>query len=134
MTPDTPQSQDDIMTAWTALIEEGLGILHEEREVFMKGRYEALDRITADKLAMMARLEDALPIVPRNAVSLRALERLVKASKRNEEVIAAARQGLSYAKLRIRELSDTRRGAVAYAEDGSRIESRADTITESTSL
>lgn len=123
-----------LIDEWDALTAEGMDILDRERAAFVSGDYAEVVALTEAKLALLSRLDKALPTVPRNIRTLRRLERLVDASKRNEEIIAAARQGLSYAKLKIREIDSTRRGVVAYAQDGSRIESRADQIGEGTSL
>ena len=56
------------------------------------------------------------------------IKQLIEASRRNEQIIDAARQGLAYARRRIARIEEARKGAVAYGEDGGRIVSRADVI------
>lgn len=123
-------NQRDILAALFEIIDEGLEVLEEERGVFLSGTYEKIEAITKRKLDVLERLEKAVPAVPRSATVINAIKRLIVASKRNEQIIQAARQGLSHARRRITAISETRRGVVAYAEDGSRIKSRADLLQE----
>ena len=110
------------------IVDEGLEVLDEERELFLTGGYENIPAITERKLQVLERLEAAIPAAPRSATVINAVKRLIAASRRNEQIIQAARQGLAHAKRRIGAILDSGRGVVAYAEDGSRIASSSDLI------
>lgn len=107
-------------------VQEGLEILSEERRVFLTGAYAQLKELTERKLAILGKLESIIPTVRRNTHVLQAMNALIAESRRNEEIIHAARQGLAQARRRITAIRKTRSGAVAYAEDGTTIMSRAD--------
>ena len=119
---------EDLDTAAPLLrvVDEALDVLATERQVFLSGDYERIVEITEAKSEILVRLEDLIPSMARSITAIRAMQRLVEASKQNEQIIQAARQGLSHAKRRISAIAQTGRGAVAYAEDGTRISSHAD--------
>jgi flagellar biosynthesis/type III secretory pathway chaperone len=129
-TSDQGSRQSDILAPLFAIIEEGLDVLEEERTIFLTGEYERIEGITKRKLDVLERLESVIANLPRSAVVINSIKRLITASKRNEQLIQAARQGLSHARRRITAIAETRRGVVAYAEDGTRIKSRADLLKE----
>ena len=108
------------------IVEEGMTLLEREREVLRAGDFPAVSSITSKKTDLLARLETAMRGVRRTAVIVEAVEALISESRRNEGMIRAALQGLAAAKRRIAAIIATGKGAVAYAEDGSRIKSRAD--------
>lgn len=108
------------------IVEEGLDLLAREREVLTSGRFPAMPTITAKKSDLLVRLEEAMHGARRTAVLVEAIGRLIAESRRNEGMIRAALQGFAAAKRRIAAIVATGKGAVAYAEDGTRISSRAD--------
>lgn len=109
-----------------ALALEGLEILKSEREAFLSGSFERISEIAQRKLGLLERLETLVQRPPPDDRGLLLLERLIQDSRRNEEIIRAARQGLAHARRRIASIKGARRGDVAYEEDGTRISSRAD--------
>lgn len=107
-----------------AAVDAGLIILSEERQAFLEGRYEKIADLTERKLAIIAELDTAIPLTPRTDIVVEAIGALIEQSRSNEQIIQAARQGLSYARRRINSIRATERGDVAYAEDGTKIRSR----------
>ncbi len=110
------------------IVQEGLDVLSEERRVFLTGAYAQLQDLTERKVTILGKLEGIIPQVGRSASVLQAMNTLIAESRRNEEIIQAARQGLAQARRRITAIRKTRSGAVAYAEDGTTIMSRADEL------
>lgn len=110
------------------LIAEGHALLREERAILSEARFGAMQRIITEKERLLADLDRAIedarrPPPPGVAEGLTGL---IEESRRNERLIAAARAGLATARRRIEAILATRRGAVAYAPDGSPITARAD--------
>lgn len=124
MFPDAPPGTVELMTT----VDAALTLLDEERDIFLQGRYAEISALGERKLAILEQLELALAGIERSALVVGAIRRLIAASRRNEQIIEAARQGLAHARRRIGAIQQAVRGAVAYAEDGSRIASRADQI------
>lgn len=124
MFPDAPPGTVELMTT----VDAALTLLDEERDIFLQGRYAEISALGERKLAILEQLELALVGIERSALVVGAIRRLIAASRRNEQIIEAARQGLAHARRRIGAIQQAVRGAVAYAEDGSRIASRADQI------
>lgn len=110
------------------LIDSGLETLARERDVFLSGAFDQIREISEEKRHLLERLESAMPTIARTPAILNAIEVLVTSSRRNEEIIKAAQQGLSHARRRIESIRKAGRGVVAYAEDGSAISSRADLL------
>ena len=82
----------------------------------------------AEREQLLDQIEQAIHSVTRTARFVAAIKKLIAASRRNEEIIRAAQQGLSHARRRLKAIEDMNDGAVAYSMDGSRIASRADQI------
>lgn len=122
--PTLPARTQELMTT----VDTALALLDEERDVFLRGRYERIAEIAGRKQAILDELEDAMNGIQRSALVVTAIRRLIAASRRNEQIIQAARQGLAHARRRIGAIQQAMRGVVAYAEDGSRIASHADMI------
>ena len=122
--PDAPAGTVELMTT----VDEALALLDEERDVFLQGRYAEIAGLGERKLAVLERLELALSGIERSALVVGAIRSLISASRRNEQIIEAARQGLAHARRRIGAIQQAVRGAVAYAEDGTKIASHADQI------
>lgn len=114
-------------------IRDAIGLLDEERRVFLTGTYEKIADITERKLKVLQTLEAGIRKARRSARLIAALDDLVKFSRRNELIIQAAREGLAHAKRRIAAVEKAERGAVAYAEDGSSISVAADSINDEAS-
>lgn len=112
------------------LINEALHILDQERSVFLNGQYEKLAEIISAKTRVLERLETLIHTVSRTAAFVIAIKDLIDASRRNEQIIRAAQQGLAHARRRMKAIDQTRQGAVAYAEDGSKISSHADVVRD----
>ena len=112
------------------LIDDAVELLEEERNVFLSGEYGRLPKILVAKSEILHELEQAIQTVTRTARFVAALKRLIDASRRNEQIIQAAQQGLSHARRRLKAIDEMHKGAVAYSEDGSRISSRADQIRD----
>jgi hypothetical protein len=115
-------------------VETALRILKEEREAFLTGAYHLLADLSARKLDIVGRIESDVREAPRSDTIVDMIRRVISAARRNEEIIAAARHGLAFARRRIDQLREMERGAVAYAEDGTRIASRADMLGDTTSF
>lgn len=111
------------------VVEEGLGVLNAEREALLQGRYDRLPEITTEKSKLLGRLETAMRAAPRSGPMQRLVVGLIDASRYNEALLKAAREGLAIAKRRIAAIRKAGRGAVAYAEDGSTITSAGDRWT-----
>lgn len=109
-----------------ALIDQAVALLDEERDVFLEGQYAKIAKIAASKLELLGDLETELAGASRSFLVINAVKRLIALSRRNEQIIQAARQGLAHAKRRIGAIREAGQGVVAYAEDGSRIASSAD--------
>ena len=117
----------------SALIARAVELLDEEREVFLTGQYEKLPRILAFKSALLEQIEQIILSAARSAVFVSAVKKLIEASRRNEQIIRAAQQGLSHARRRLKAIDDMKDGVVAYSADGNRITSRADQIRDRSS-
>ncbi|MEM6972332.1 MAG: hypothetical protein AAF577_05960 [Pseudomonadota bacterium] len=115
-----------------ALVEEGVALLERERRFCRSGRLSALADIASQKQAFAARLAEALgglrpvsgdPVMP---VLTRRVRALARAARRNERLLAAAREAV----LRVRRARSAgealRRGRVGYGPDGGDVLSRAD--------
>lgn len=114
------------MTAAVQLIEEGRGLLARERELFLAGRLTEVAPLTEAKQEFIARLDAALGTLAPTPLLSEAVAALAAEARRNEQLIAAAREGVAAARRKIGALAETRRGAVAYDRKGARITSRAD--------
>lgn len=119
--------------ALLAAISEARRALADERRIFLEGTYGGLRQVTEAKARILAEMEDGMRRVRPDAEIRAALERVIAESRRNEQIIAAALQGLRSARRRVRAIAEARTGAVAYARDGSRIASAADRAAHSTS-
>ncbi|MEM9059274.1 MAG: hypothetical protein AAGD13_02325 [Pseudomonadota bacterium] len=117
----------DSMSA-TDIIDEAMRVLSREREIFLTGAYELLEELTAKKTRILQALEVTLQGAVRTAEIVIAVRGLIDASRRNEMIIQAAMQGIAQARRRLASIAKMRRGAVAYAEDGTVIASRADAL------
>ena len=124
----TPATQSEFARLF-ALVDDAVALLDEERDVFLRGQYESIGEITSRKLELLGSLETELAGASRSALVINAVKRLIALSRRNEQIIQAARQGLAHAKRRIGAIREAGRGVVAYAEDGSRIASKADLLS-----
>jgi len=109
-------------------IGQALDVLRDERDAFLTGAYDRIGRITELKLQLLERLESEIRAAPRSTEVIDMIKRLIDASRRNEQIIESARQGLAYARRRIARIEDAQGGAVAYAQDGDKIVSRADVL------
>lgn len=108
------------------LVDDAVALLDEERDVFLEGQYMRIAQITERKLELLGDLETELAGAGRSVLVVNAVKRLIALSRRNEQIIQAARQGLAHARRRIVAIREAGQGVVAYAEDGSRIASTAD--------
>lgn len=109
-------------------IGQALDILRDERDAFLTGAYDRIKRITELKLTLLDRLEAEIRAAPRSQDVIEMIKKLIESSRRNEQIIEAARQGLAYARRRLARIEDTQGGAVAYSEAGGKIVSRADVL------
>ena len=116
------------------IVDATLSILGDEREAFLQGTYHLVPDISARKNEMVERIENCIKSVPRSAEAVALIRSVIDAGRRNEDLILAARQGLAYARRRISQIKSATRGDVAYAEDGTRISSRADLLGETTTF
>lgn len=107
-------------------VDTAMEILREERLALMRGAYEGIAAIAERKAAILERLESSVGTVPGTGEAVGALRRLIADSRRNERILAAAREGLAQARRRIATIARTSRGVVAYQEDGSMIACRPD--------
>lgn len=112
------------------LIDRAIDLLDDERSIFLDGQYERLPDVLQVKSKLLEQLELAMQTATRTARFVSAVKRLIDASRRNEQIIRAAQQGLSHARRRLKAIDEMHNGAVAYSEDGSRISSRADQIRD----
>lgn len=128
MNPTIEQGEAELSADLRSLlgaIDDGLAVLDEEREIFLSGSYERLHENAAKKASVVEAIERSAFNVGRSPLAIVAVRRLITASRRNEEIIRSARQGLAQAMRTIRSLAETRRGVVAYSHDGSPIAYRA---------
>lgn len=109
-------------------IKQALEVLRDERDAFLTGAYDRISQITELKLKLLDRLEAEIRAAPRSREVIDMIKRLIDTSRRNEQIIEAARQGLAFARRRIARIEDAQGGAVAYAQDGDKIVSRADVL------
>lgn len=109
-----------------ALIGQGHDLMDRERACLTGGHLGALGRLAEEKSALLAALEPAMARVRGTAPVRNAVAGLVAASRRNERLILAARQGLAAARRQIDSIIAASRGAVAYDRDGASITSRDD--------
>jgi len=121
----TAVARDSFATA----IDAGMDILRQEREALLHGRYECLPDLTARKIALVDRIEAAIRAVHPTRAVQNMIRALVEASRHNEHLLQAAREGLAIAKRRIGAIRKAGRGAIAYAEDGSTITAAGDRWT-----
>jgi hypothetical protein len=118
---------DDLL----ALVTKGHDLMARERMLLMRGEFEGAARLSNDKLDLLGALEAAMRRVRGTDSVRRALAALIADSRRNERILAAARQGIAAARRRIDAVIATGRGAVAYDRDGSTITSRDDATQKS---
>ena len=115
------------------LIDRAIELLDDERDVFLTGQYERLSKVLEIKAELLERIEHAIHSARRSARFVSAVKALIEASRRNEQIIQAAQQGLAHARRRLKAIDDMKGGAVAYAADGHRITSRADQVRDRSS-
>ena len=124
----TPVNEAEGPNGFADVVSEALAILDEEQKVFLTGRYQSIPDIAERKLQVLGKLENEFSNLRPSEFVVASVRRIIAASRRNEQLIEAARQGLSHARRRIGAIREAGRGVVAYAEDGSRIASRADLL------
>lgn len=120
--------EGDAAEAIVSLLREGLELLDDERSAFLSGDFAKVPAISERKVKLLADLETLLPPAQRSAMAETLLSVLVDMSRRNEEIIQAARHGLSLARRRIRSIQQADRGVVAYDESGEHITCTADRL------
>lgn len=108
------------MSSATNDVEALLDLLATERRLILDGRYSDLESLQAQK----ARLAVRPGVAPPNAVA-----RLRDLAAANLALLAAARDGLSAAQARLRELERLARGASVYDQHGARVDGVADPRT-----
>lgn len=113
------------------LLEEGHALLERERKVILSGRFDEISAIADEKQAYLEALDGMLVNSAPTSELRGALAALADAGRRNERLIAGALMGFRGARRKIEAIMATRRGAVAYAADGSPISSWADALRES---
>lgn len=113
-----------------ALVEDGRALMARERVLLMRGAVDEVARLGAEKAALLESLQRVIRQVRGTAGLRAALDGLIAESRRNEQLLHAARQGVAAARRRIAAILATRRGAVAYDRDGSVIASREDGVRE----
>ncbi|MEM6621253.1 MAG: hypothetical protein AAF674_03425 [Pseudomonadota bacterium] len=126
---ELPETTDlEPQAGFLSVVETALDILEEERRLFLTGAYSTIPDVVSRKQVVLEGLDAWIPLVSPDDQIVDAMRRLIASSRRNEQLIQAARAGLSHAKRKIATIRAAERGDVAYAEDGSRIASRADLI------
>lgn len=110
------------------LLQNGLDLLEDERAAFLGGEYNRIPAISDRKSRLLSDLEQFLPPPERSKTAEQMLAALVEMSRRNEDIIKAARQGLSHARRRIRSIKQADHGVVAYDESGADIACTADRL------
>ena len=116
-----------------SLVEQGHDLMARERSLLLRGEFEGVARLSADKYGLLTSIEAAMARVRGTGPVRAALAALIADSRRNEGIILAARQGIATARRRIEAIIATGRGAVAYDRDGSAITSRDDATQKSSS-
>ncbi|MEM0988340.1 MAG: hypothetical protein AAGK00_05625 [Pseudomonadota bacterium] len=126
---ELPETTDmEPQAGFLSVVETALVILEEERRLFLTGAYSTIPDVVSRKQVVLEALDAWIPLISPDDQIVDAMRRLIASSRRNEQLIQAARAGLSHAKRKIATIRAAERGDVAYAEDGSRIASRADLI------
>lgn len=126
MTPESDTAAEPLLVH----VETAMEILGEERAALMRGAFDQVERLTIRKKQVLELLEPAIRVAPRSRRAVAALTRLIADSRRNEMILAAARDGIGQARRRIAAIARARRGVVAYLEDGTMLScgpARADT-------
>lgn len=101
-------------------VEALLALLATERRLILDGRYGELGPLQAEKVRLAAR-----PV----AASPNAVVKLRDLAAANLALLAAAREGLSAAQARLRELERLARGASVYDQHGARVDGAVDSRT-----
>jgi hypothetical protein len=114
-----------------ALTAKGHELMARERSLLLRGEFEGVARLSDDKRSLLGALEAAMRRVRGTDPVRRALAELIADSRRNERILAAARNGVAAARRRVETIIATGRGAVAYDRDGSTIASRDDATQKS---
>ncbi len=114
-----------------SLVAQGHDLMARERSLLLRGEFDGLARLSADKHELLDSLEAAMARVRGTEPVRTALVALIADSRRNERIILAARHGITGARRRIEAIIATSRGAVAYDRDGSAITSRDDATQKS---
>ena len=113
------------------VIGEAHALLARERDLISRGDFTGLAALAGAKQAALEEIDEVIRRV-RGTPGLRAaLTGLIEDGRRNERLLAAARQGVAGARRRIDAIRATRRGAVAYDRHGAPIRSREDAVSES---
>lgn len=108
------------------LLDDAAKLLERERRLLLAGSLHPLAGLAAEKQRLLAALEEILPGEDPAPEVRRAFGILVAAARRNETLLAHAREGVAAACRRIAALRATRQGAVAYDRDGAPIRSSSD--------
>lgn len=114
-----------------ALVSQGHDLMARERSLLLRGEFEHVAHLSAEKHGLLQALEAAMTRAQGTDSVRKALAALIADSRRNERIILAARQGVAIARRRIEAIIATGRGAVAYNRDGTAITSRDDATQKS---
>jgi len=101
-------------------VEALLDLLATERRLILDGRYSELAALQGEKARLTVRPGAAPP---------QAVARLRDLAAANLALLAAAREGLSAAQARLRELERLARGASGYDQHGAHVDGAADPRT-----
>lgn len=112
------------------LVERGHALLTRERAVLLAADFGPVEALAAEKGALLAALSEAVGRARGTDALRTALARLIEESRRNERILEAVLRGLRSARRRMAAIMAARRGEVAYAADGTRITSSADSISK----
>jgi len=110
------------------LVSRGLALAEDERQLFLEGDFDDLETMTQKKSEFLDELAARASRVRADDEERQALSQLIRHSQRNEQIMAAARSGFRAARRRVESILATRKGAVAYDENGNEITSRADSM------
>lgn len=124
-----PNTERDLPTNVERLLENiqtATDVLRDERSALLRGAYDLIAGISDRKTKVLSVLQDVIRSVPHTREAISALNQLIADSRRNEMILAAAREGLAHARRRIAGITRANRGVVAYQQDGSLIACRPD--------
>lgn len=114
------------------LLQVAMEVFREERAAVLAWRVELMHDINQRKEAVVKTIENRVRSGER-IPDLTLMRRLIAMARENQSLVEAALSGIAIARRKITAIRDLESGVVAYAQDGRRIRSMADSARKNRS-